>query len=80
MAAYHQRDDLTAVIDQLREAAADPDYEDCLGQATAFIAPEVLAALRAVPAGRFDLRKLVASAKSWTTPTAGATTCRPSCS
>ena len=59
VAAYHQRDDLTAVIDQLREAAADPDYEDGLGQATAFIAPEVLAALRAVPAGRFDLRKLV---------------------
>lgn len=59
VAAYHQKDDLLAAIDHLREAAAEPDYEVSLAEASSFIAPEVMGTLKATPSSKFDLRKLV---------------------
>lgn len=59
VAAYHQKDDLTGVFDYLREAAADPEYENGLTQASSFIAPEVMATLRSAAPTKFDLKKLI---------------------
>lgn len=59
VAAYHQKDDLTAAIDYLREATGDPEYEGGLANESAFIAPEVLASLRAASPSQFDFTKLI---------------------
>lgn len=59
VAAYHQRDELAAAIDYLREAAAEPTYEETLAEATSFIAPEVMTRLREATPTTFDFRKLI---------------------
>lgn len=59
VAAYHQRDELSGAIDYLREASANAGYQDALLEGSAFIAPDVMAGLRAVSSARLDLRKLV---------------------
>jgi hypothetical protein len=59
VSAYHQKHDLAAVIDYLREATADPEYEEGLVNASVFIAPEVLASLRSARPSHFDFTKLL---------------------
>jgi len=57
--AYGHRDRLMTAIDYLREAAANPDYEVALGLNAAFVAPQLLAALRAAERKTFDYAKLI---------------------
>jgi hypothetical protein len=59
VAAYRQANDLSAAIDYLREASGDSDYEGRLANASAFIATEVLASLRAASPTQFDFTKLI---------------------
>ncbi len=58
--AYTQRANLLAAIDYLKGAAAEPSYEDDLVLNTAFVAPELIAALRAATPTQFDFKKLIA--------------------
>ena len=59
VAAYHQKDDLSAAIDYLKETTGNPEYEGQLVNASTFIAPEVLASLRAATSAQFDFTKLI---------------------
>jgi len=58
--AYTQRANLLAAIDYLKEAAEQPSYESDLVLNTAFVAPELIADLRAANPAQFDFRKLIA--------------------
>jgi hypothetical protein len=58
--AYTQRAKLLAAIDYLKEAAEQASYEDDLVLNSAFVAPEVLHALRAATPAKYDFKKLIA--------------------
>lgn len=58
--AYTQRANLSAAIDYLKEAAEQPSYEEDLVLNTAFVAPELIAELRAAKPAQFDFKKLIA--------------------
>jgi hypothetical protein len=58
--AYTQRANLIAAIEYLKQAAEQPSYENDLALNTAFVAPELLAELRAFRPAKFDFKKLIA--------------------
>ncbi len=57
--AYKQRHTLLAVIDYLREVAEEPAYEEDLTLNALFVAPQVIAQLRAANPTTFDFKKLI---------------------
>lgn len=57
--AHELRSDLYVVIDALREATQDPSYRENAAANGAFLSPDVLLRLKAVPATRLDAAKLV---------------------
>ncbi len=58
--AYTQRANLLATLDYLKEVADEPSYENDLVLNTAFVAPELIAELRAAHPAQFDFKKLIA--------------------
>ncbi|CAD0299442.1 hypothetical protein [Xanthomonas hortorum] len=57
--AHDLRADLYVAIDALREAARDPNYSAIAATNGAFLSPEVLLRLKAIPATNLDPAKLV---------------------
>lgn len=57
--AHDLRSELYVVIDALREASADPEYGENVASNSAFLNADLLLALKALPAPKFDVSKLV---------------------
>jgi hypothetical protein len=57
--AYDLKANLVGVIDYLREAAANPDYEKGIGSNSAFLDQGVISQLKSANSSAFDLAKLI---------------------